>query len=347
MAAKMLKPSSLALFATQIGLFLRSGMSLSEGLSLMEEDVKDKRFGQAVGMVRQEIENRNTLSDAMTKAGCFPEYMVNMARIGETSGNLDVMMTSVSRFYEREQGLQDRVKSAVVYPLMLIFMMSLVVLLLIVRVLPMFADLLASLNQSMPGPVRWLMGFGTFVGSWYWLIIGCIVFLAAAWLIIRRTPGGAVFADRVKAGSPFTRRTYHKMMAERFAVAMSFLLSSHVDLDTALDLARDILGNRHMAKKIDECHDKMRNGETIYDALRQSGIFPAQFSRMLAIGFKSGEMDKMMGQLVDVYEQEVNTTLRRITGAIEPTFVAVLSVLVGFILISVMMPMLQIMSNIG
>ena len=347
MAVKMLKPSSLALFATQTGLFLRSGLSLSEGLSLMEEDIKDRRFGEAVRAVGKEIENRKPLAEAMEVVGCFPEYMVNMARIGEASGSLDEMMTALSRFYEREQNLRARVKSAVVYPLMLIFMMSLVVLLLIVRVLPLFADLLTSLNQSMPAPVQWLMDFGLFVGNWYWLILGVIAAIIAAWLILKRTSGGAVFADRLKASSPFTRRTYHKMMAERFAVAMSHLLSSNVDLDVSLELSRDILGNRYMAGKIDECREKMKKGETLYDALHQSGIFPRQFSRMLAIGFKSGEMDQMMKQLVDVYEQEVDTTLRRITGAIEPTFVALLSVLVGFILISVMMPMLQIMSGIG
>lgn len=344
---RLLKPDQLSLFATQISLFLRSGLSISEGLALMEEDVGDSRFRACVASVRRGVEDRKTLYDAMTEAGGFPEYMLRMAEIGEFSGHLEGMMNAVSRYYERERSLRQRVKSAVTYPLLLLVMMTAVVLLLIVRVLPLVDRLLGSLGGTMPGFVRGLMSFGDFVGRWYLPILAVLAAVVVLWMIFRRTAPGRAAIDRFKASFPGVRGIYRKMAAERFATAMAFLLSSSVDLEISLELTKGILGNRYMSDRIDECLSMMEQGGTLYDALYESGIFPRQFSKMLAIGFKSGEMDGMMTRLSEIYEQEVDTALRRITGAIEPSFVALLSVLVGVIMVSVMLPLIEVMSNIG
>ncbi len=344
---RFLKPDQLSLFATQISLFLRSGLSLTEGLSLMEEDIGDSRFRACVTKVREGVEGRRPLNDAMRDAGTFPEYMLKMAEIGEFSGHLEGMMNALSRFYERERNLRQRVKSAVTYPLMLLLMMTVVVFLLIVRVLPMFDRLLGSLGGEMPAFVRGLMNFGAFVGQWYIAILAVVVAIAIFWSVFSRTGAGRSFIDAFKASFPVVRGLYRKMAAERFATAMSFLLSSNVDLEISLELTKGILGNRHMSKKIDSCLKMMESGGTLYDALYESGIFPRQFSKMLAIGFKSGEMDSMMSRLAEIYEQEVDGSLRRVTGAIEPAFVALLSVVVGIIMVSVMLPLIEAMSNIG
>lgn len=344
---RFLKPDQLSLFATQISLFLRSGLSLTEGLGLMEEDIGDNRFRACVVKVSEGVEARRPLHEAMKDAGAFPDYMLKMAEIGEFSGHLEGMMNALSRFYERERNLRQRVKSSVTYPLLLLLMMTAVVFLLIVRVLPMFDRLLGSLGGTMPPFVRGLMSFGEFAGQWYLAILAGIVAIVILWALFRRTDAGRSFIDAFKASFPIVRGLYRKMAAERFATAMSFLLTSNVDLEISLDLAKGILGNRYMSKKIDSCLSMMENGAALHDALYESGIFPRQFSKMLAIGFKSGEMDSMMSRLSEIYEQEVDGSLRRLTGAIEPAFVALLSVVVGIIMVSVMLPLIEAMSNIG
>ena len=343
-----LKSSDLSLFASQISLFLRSGLSLSEGLVLMEDDMGDKNFRAAVSAVRQSVDDRMPLHEAMEQVGCFPPYMVQMASIGEVSGHLEGMMDALTRYYEREAGLKQRIKSAVTYPLLLIVMMTAVVFLLIVRVLPMFSNLLASLGQvELPGLVAGLLAFGDFITVYWWAVLGGLIVVVGGFLLFRRTAFGTAFMDRFKANSFVTRGVYRKIAAERFSTAMSYLISSNVDVEMSLDLTKEILGNAYMSGRITQCRKLMEDGTTLYDALYEVGIFPKQFSRMLAIGFKSGELDSMMNHLSSLYEQEVDSSLRRITGSIEPIFVSILSILVGVIMVSVMLPLIDIMSMIG
>ena len=344
---KKLRPTDLSLFCSQISLFLRSGLSLPEGLSLMREDVGDARFQAKLALVSKAVDDRQTLSEALGGAGGFPDYMVRMAEIGELSGSLDEIMGALAKYYEREESLRRRVRTAVTYPLALILMMTAIVFLLIVQVLPMFSDLLSSLGRSMPPVVMGLMAFGDFVAMNILWILGILAALFLFYLLFRRTAAGSATLDRLKAGFPIARGIYRKMSAERFATAMSFLLSSSVDLDISMELSQKILGNSSIASRVEECRALMNGGLTLDAAVAQVGIFPRLFAKMLGIGLKSGELDGVMARLSSIYEKEVDDSLKRLTSAIEPAFVAVLSVVVGVILISVMMPLIEVMTVIG
>lgn len=342
-----LKPNELALFCTQVSLFLRAGISLIEGLELLCEDIEDKKFKGIIISVIQSVDNRMAFSDALAKSGAFPDYLVRMTRIGEVSGNLDDTFEAMARFYERDAALRQRIRSAVTYPVLLILMMSGVVLLLIVQVLPMFEDLLSSLGGEMPGIVRGLIAVGNFIGNNIF-VIGCVVVLAILlYNAYNRSSEGHKNIDRFKAKFVLTKNVSRTIAAERFATAMSFLLKASVDMEIAMSLSRDIVGNEYLANKIDKALVRVEAGEPPYEAINKAGIFPRLFTRMLGIGHKTGDMDTMMARLAGIYEQQVDETLGKITGSIEPIFVALLSVIVGIILISVMLPLIRIMSSIG
>ncbi len=345
--AKKLAPAELSLFCTQVALFLEAGIAPVEGLSLLREDVGDPYFQGVLDGVCRAVEERRTLTDALTETGAFPAYLLRMVSVGEVSGNLDEMMKNLSRYYEREQNLRQRIKRSVTYPLVLILMMSAVVLLLVVQVLPMFDSLLRSLGNEMPPFVAGLLSFGNFVGKYWWLIAAVVLALYLAYRLWKRTPGGRNALDAFKARFFITRSVYQKIAAERFASAMTFLLRSGVELELSLELARDILGNAHMSRKIEIARVRISEGQSFHDALAEAGIFPRLFTRMLGLGSKTGGTDEIMQKLEDIYEQEVDTSLHRITGAIEPTFVALLSIVVGVILVSVMLPLIRVMSSIG
>ncbi len=345
--SKKLRPTEISLFCSQVSLFLHAGLSLVEGLTLLLDDVSNPAFSEVIKRVSAAVEQRQPFAEAMMNTRAFPAHLIKMVNIGELSGNLDEVMASMSDYYEREGQLKARIRNSVTYPVILIVMMCAVVLLLIVRVLPMFDNLLHSIGQDMPAVARGLMSFGGFLGDFWWIILGVVVLLFLIYHLMKVTVGGRAALDRFKAGFFMTRKTYQKMAAERFAAAMAFLLRSGVDLDTALQLSQDILGNAYMAKKIEICRKHVAEGESLSDALYQAKIFPRLFTRMLGIGFKTGNLDEMMLKLADMYEQEVDNALHRITGAIEPTFVALLSIVVGIILVSVMLPLIQFMSQIG
>jgi len=344
---KRLRPAEIALFCTQTALFLRAGVSLVEGLGLLREDIDNPALQAAIHTVYEAVEDRKPFAEAVRLSGAFPPYMERMAEIGERSGLLDGVLQTLADFYEREGQLKQRVRSSVTYPILLIVMMAAIVLLLVVNVLPMFGELLREQGQDLPGVARGLLAFGDFVGRFWWMILLIIALLIAAPMLIGRTSGGRAALDRFKANFFLTRPLTRKMAAERFSTAMAFLLRSHVAFEEALELTGALLDNGYMSEKIKGCRESITRGEEAPAAFARTGIFPRLFARMVTVGFKTGDLDGMMLRLSELYEREVDASLGRLIGAIEPSFVALLSLVVGVILVSVMGPLIDILSSIG
>ncbi len=344
-SVKHLSAVQLSLFASQISLFLRSGVTLSEGLAMAEDEIADPKFKDAVNKVRINTQNRFSFHEALAETNKFPQYMVQMAKIGEQSGKLDEVMDALTLFYERQTELKQQVRSAITYPLMLLSIMTLVVFVLIVRVLPLFSSVLASLGQDeLPWIAAALIDFGEKFSRFFWFLA---ILAVAAFFVIKHSKQGAEFAERFKARSIFTRSVYKMMAAERFSVAMAFLLHAGVEVSVSMELAGELLGNSYLSEKFAKCNEQMKNGESLSDVVKNAEIFPEQFSKLLAIGVKTGELDMMMTKLSEIYSKKVESTLKKLTGIIEPVFVSILSIVVGIIMVSVMLPLIDIMSNIG
>ena len=344
---KKLSASELSLLCGQIGIFLSSGISLLEGLEIMSEDTGGRRLQNTIRELSSAIHDRKTLSEGMELCGMFPEYLVRMAVIGEMSGNLDKVMSSLAQFYEKQQRVNEHITHAVVYPFVLILMMFAVVFLLTTQVLPMLGDILASLGGEMPAIALALMNGGGFVAKNYITVISLFVALFILYFICRKTASGRLTLDKFKAVFPPTRGLYRKIAAGRFSAAMTFLTSGDIDMDLTLKMAGDILSNTYVSGKIEECRKNSPHGEPIHETLERSGMFPNRFSKMLSIGFKSGDSDAVIRQLADTYEHEVDKSLAGITDSIEPVFVIFLSLIVGIIIISTVLPLVRIMSLIG
>ena len=346
-AKKKLGASELSLLCGQVGIFLSSGIPLSDGLEIMSDDTGDRRIQKIIRELSVAINDRKTLSEGMELCGVFPEYLVRMTVVGEMSGNLDKVMRSLAQFYEKQQRMNEHITHAVVYPLVLILMMGVVVVLLTTQVLPMLGDILTSLGGEMPAIAIALMSFGGFVGENYIVFLSLFAALFFLYFICRRTAAGRLALDKFKATFPPTRQLYRKITAGRFSAAMTFLTSGDIDIDLSLKMAGDILANAYVSGRIEECRKNSSHDEPIYETLGRSGMFPNRFSKMLSIGFKSGDSDTVIQQLADAYEHEVDKSLAGITDSIEPVFVVFLSLIVGVIIISTVLPLVRIMSLIG
>jgi len=344
---KKLGAAELSLFCGQIGIFLSSGISLLEGLEIMAEDIGGMRLQKTVRELSGAIHDRKTLSEGMELCGVFPEYLVRMAVIGEVSGNLEKVMRSLALFYEKQQRVNEHITHAVVYPLILIIMMGAVVVLLTTQVLPMLGDILTSLGGETPAIAVALMKGGAFIAGNYIAGLTVLIALFVLYLICRRTVSGRLALDKFKATFPLTRGLYRKIAAGRFSAAMTFLTSGDIDAELSLTMAGDILSNTYVSGIIGECQKNSSYGEPLYEMLERSGMFPNRFSKMLSIGFKSGDSDTVIRQLADTYEREVDKSLAGITDSIEPIFVIFLSFIVGVIIISTVLPLVRIMSLIG
>ncbi len=342
-----LSASELSAFCAQLALITKAGIPAQEGISIMMEDADDARTRELLQSVLDKLEEGEPLHSGLAQTGRFPKYMLDMIGIGEQSGRLDEVLDSLTAYYERSQSISRSVKSAVTYPLVMIAIMVVVIGILIGKVLPVFNQVFQQLGSEMSAFAQGIMRFGEVLSRYSAVIIGVILGLTAAWLILRRTAGGRAFLSGLFSSFFATRRIAAKVAAGRFASAMSMMLSSGLDVDQSLDMAANLVDDIKTQEKISRMKQQMAQGASFAEALLETQLFSSVYARMITVGFKTGSADAVMKKIADWYEEEIDETISKLLGVLEPTLVAVLSVIVGMILLSVMLPLMGIMSSIG
>lgn len=299
---KKLSNSELTTFCGQLALILRSGISSIEGLSIMIEDTPEGEGKKILEDLLHETEQTGSLYMALEASGCFPSYLCSMAEIGEQSGRLDDVMNSLSEHYRREEMLAKSIRSAVTYPLIMLGIMVTIILVLVIKVLPVFDQVYRQLGAGLTG-----------------------------------------FSRHFSAA----RQLSEKTACSRFASGMYLALSSGLDIDQSLDMVSRLVDHPVVSPRIDLIRQRLSEGVGFAEAAQEAEIFSGLYLRMIHIGFKTGAMDQVMKQISVQYDEEVQDQLDSLVSKVEPTLVAILSVTVGMVLLSVMLPLIGIMSNIG
>lgn len=343
-----LESTELAWLCEQIALVQKSGIPLPEGIDLLAESSDLPRLTQVLAKLAIEMRAMIPLSDAMETIGGFPMYLVQMTRIGEMSGHLDQIMSSLSLFYDRDARLRRKVRSSLLYPMILLVMMIAVIILLIVRVLPVFQQILTSFGGQMPPFSLVLMSFGRLLARhWFWLLPTLILAVIAVILWLRRSPSGRRLMDRARLSLPLVGPLYRKIYTSRFSMSMAYLLRSAIDFETALEMTEGIMDNSLVTSRVRECRERVSRGEDAFAALQETALFPRLFIRMLSLGNRTGDLDQVMYRIASQYEDEIDHRLTRLASVAEPLLVVILSLIVGAILLTVMLPLVEIMASIG
>ena len=336
---KMLSNSEIASFCKQTAWILKAGITPAEGMEILINDTISKEGKELLQQIRMICNKGNHFYTALEETGVFPQYVVKLTALGEESGNLDVVLMSLAEYYEREETITDSIRSAVTYPLIMIAMMFFIIIVLIVKVLPIFKQVFVQLGTEMTPFAQSLMNAGTVLSRYAIGISIVLLFLAAALFIAYRIPSGKAKIRHFLTVFPFTKSFYDKIAAGRFARGMYTYHS--------LDMIKEIVENEEMAKKIERCKAQMQGQADLPEALASAEIFSNLYSRMVSVGFRSGSMDVVMLQIASHYEEETDRQLSRIVSIIEPTLVIILSLIVGVILLSVLLPLMGIMASIG
>lgn len=343
--AKLLPDRQIAAFAAQLALILRSGLPLRDGIALMQESGEDADMPLSVLM--QSVTAGGTLRQALGKAGGFPDYMLGMVEIGERSGKLEEVLDSLALFYDRESRLKERIRSAVLYPSLLLVMIAVVITVLVVKVMPVFAQVFGDLGTEMSATATAIMNAGQFIGRYAAVIIGVLAVIVLGLMLWSKTAPGAKALSRFSSKFFLTKKLSRKIASGRFASALSLLLSSGYDTDGALELMPAVLDNAYIIQKIKELRQKTTSGTSFSEAVRSCGLFTNLYTGMLSVGFKTGSGDSVMKRIATAYEEETESAIDNMVSMIEPILVAALSIVIGVILISVMLPLMGIMSSIG
>lgn len=343
---KKLSSEELAAFCAQIASVLKAGISPGEGIAIMLEDTSSLQEQEILTAIQETLNATGVFSLGLEDAKVFPEYMQNMVRLGEQAGRLDEVMDALAGHYQREADLSAALKSALTYPCIMIGMMVLVVLVLVTRVLPVFQQVYAQLGQTMTGFSRGLLDMGQAINRYSLVLLALLVLLVLVCLYFSRTSSGQKRASLLFSRLPFTRNFIRQKASLRFASGMALALKSGLTPEEGMDLAGVLTGSSDFMEQIVQCKKLMEEGTPLARALSVSGIFTGMEARLLTVGDRTGSIDEAMEKIASRCQEELDVSMENAVSIIEPTLVAVLSVIVGLILLSVMMPLMGILSGL-
>lgn len=342
-----LSPREISAFCTQMSLLVKAGISVQEGIGIMCEDAQSKVEKELLEQILLLVEEGRPLAFALEQTGCFPKYMIDMLEIGETAGRLEEVLDSLTEYYERSQAISKSIRSAVTYPIIMIVMMAVVIGVLVIKVLPIFRQVFAQLGTELSAFSQNVMQFGSVAGAAAGVIIALILLLILAMMVMRTSKKGRESLSHLFSVLPGTRSLSEKISSGRFASAMALMLSSGLDTDQSLEMAQQLIEDPRMQQKVSSLKQHLEDGQSFPEALASTAIFSGVYARMVVVGFRTGAVDAVMSKIARNYEDEVNDKISSIISILEPTLVAILSVIVGMILLSVMLPLMGIMSSIG
>lgn len=337
----------IASFCTQTAMILKAGITPSDGMEILLQDTKTSSGREIIEQIRDVCNQGESFYTAVLNTNVFPEYVLNMIRLGEESGNLEVTMQALADYYNRQENIAENVKNAVSYPMIMIFMMLLVIIVLITKVLPIFSQVFEQLGSSMNAFSTSLMKLGSRLSSSSIILIAFLVIVLIAYFFFTKFSAGKKAINKFLNNFGPTKRFYDAVACSRFASGIAMTMSSGMDTYDSLDMLSELVENPRMQAKIDICKKALEEGASFPDALSEAQIFSALYSRMISVGFTTGTVDTVMNQIADGYDMEVDKRLHSIISVLEPTLVIILSLIVGVILLSVILPLMGIMSSIG
>lgn len=324
-----------------------AGLPLVAALNALADQVESPILKRIIVNIKERVEQGSSLAKALAAyPKVFPRLYVNMVQSGEASGTLDTILDNLSDYYEAQMELRRKISSALFYPILMFGFCTLVVIGLVTFVVPNIVEIFIKQKIDLPFPTRAVIALSNTLTGYWWAIIGLIVISISLVRYYYRQPKGREWFDAKLLRAPLFGPIYKKIATARVATTLGTLLNGGVELLQALDIVKNIVGNVHMRKALEEARDGVREGRSLAKELSKSGYFPNLLSQMVAIGEKSGKMENMLSKAGKSFTSEVNAAIAGLTSLIEPLMMIVLGGLVFSIVISVLMPMTKLMQAV-
>jgi type IV pilus assembly protein PilC len=345
--AKGASAKDLAVFTRQFSVMIGAGLPLVQCLDILGTQAEDKNFGAIILAVRTDVENGMSLADAMKRhPKAFDALFTNMIAAGEAGGILDAILKRLATYIEKAVKLKGQVKSAMVYPIAVVVIATVVVGVILWKVIPTFASLFAGLGAELPLPTRVVIALSNGLVRYGLFIIAGLVGLGFAFRSYYASSNGRRVVDRIVLTLPVLGVLVRKIAVARFCRTLSTLLSSGVSILEALDITAKTAGNAIVEEAIYTTRKSIEGGETIAAPLAQTGVFPPMVVQMIGVGEATGALDTMLGKIADFYEEEVDVAVAGLLTLLEPVMIALLGGVVGGIVIAMYMPIFALVSQL-
>lgn len=340
---KKIKLDDLVIFSRQLATMIDAGIPLVQALGILGEQIENKNLRRVVIAVRQDIEAGKNFCESLSKhPQAFSELFVNMARAGEASGRLNEILDRLATYLEKSAALTRKIRAALIYPAVLVGMAILITAVLLIKVVPIFKGIFESFGGSLPLPTRILIGISNLLAQYFLLLVGLLVILGFFFRKYVSTEKGRYNFDLKKLKIPVLGPLFHKVALVKFSRTLSTLVRSGVAILNALEIVGKTSGNKVVEEAVMDCYKAVRDGESISGHLTKSGIFPPIVRRMIDVGEKTGQLEKMLSKIADFYDEQVDAAVSALTSLLEPIVIVFLGIVIGGIVISLFLPIFKI-----
>lgn len=344
---KKLKLKALVVFSRQFATMIDAGIPILRCLDILVGQTKDQMLKECLEQVTADVKGGLTLSDSMVKHPLiFNKLYVNMVRAAEIGGILDQILDRLATFLEYEAEIRGKIKSAMMYPVLVLVFSQIMLFSLFSFVLPKFKEIFNGMNVELPPVTAGLFAMGDFMAAYWWMIL---LALFGAYMGVRswgKTPKGRYQMDFMKLRIPIVGELTLKMSVARFSRTFGTLINSGVPMMRSLEIVGETLGNMVLTGAIDQTRVSIREGQKLSQPLAASGLFPNMVTTMIDVGEETGRLSEMLVKVGDFYDSEVEQTVKGLTSMIEPMLIIFMGVVVGFIAISIMTPIFKLVTSI-
>lgn len=340
---KKVKGDEIVILSRQLATMVEAGIPILQGLEALQDQVTHSFLKKVLSSVRDDIQVGSSLSAAFAKhPQVFDPLFVNMVKVGETGGVLSKILDRVAGYMEKTLKLKRKVKSALIYPSVVICMAIAITTLLLVKVVPTFAGIYDSFNKELPAMTQTLITISNFLQKYLLFVVGFLILMGYSLARWHKTEKGALILDRAILRMPVFGELLRKVAISRFSRTLATLIQSGVPILEALDIVKKAIGNKLLEVVIENVKNNVREGTSIVAPLAKSGVFPPMVTRMISIGEKSGEMEKMLLKISEFYDDQVDAAVDGLTSIIEPLIIGFLGIVIGFIVIALFLPIINI-----
>ena len=336
------KERDVTMLTRQLATLVGAGFPLVTALDALIPQIKSLAFNKVMSRIKNSIVEGSSFAGALSMyPDTFSALYKNMVRAGESSGTLEIVLEQLAAIMEKQQELKNRIRSALAYPILMTVLGSLVLILLLVYIVPTITGMFTEMNQVLPAPTRMLIAFSDFIKASWWLLLAVIIAALIALRQFKKTEKGRHLTDKCLLSFPISGNLIRKLAVARFGRTLGSLLANGVAMLSALDIAKNIAGNVLISEAVDLAAKEVEQGQGLGKALGATGVFPDLTIQMIQVGEQSAELETMLSKMADVYENEAESSIMSMTTLLAPILILVMGVIVGFIVLSICLPIFE------
>lgn len=345
---RKVKLKDIAIFCRQFYVMLDSGLSIGKALNILIEQGEKPKIREALIGVNGDLKRGETLASSMRKRkDVFPNLLTSMIDAGERSGNLDIILKRMAEYYEKETKIRGKIKSAMIYPIVLGVVAIIAITFILTFVMPTFVQMFEENNVDLPMSTKMVLGTSKMLGKY-----GIIIFLILVTAIILlgkylKSEEGQYKLSIINLKIPVIKKLTQKIIVSRFTRTMGIVSSSGMSLVTSLEIVASVVGNKIAEKELLKVKEKVLKGEGLGDSIMNIKIFPPMLASMVKIGEEAGSLDSILDKTADFYDDELEREIKTATALIEPSMIVLMGIIIGFLLISILTPMFKMYNSIS